>query len=147
MAALRKVDWIVVHCSATRAIQDIGANEITRWHKAKGWSDIGYHFVIRLNGALELGRSTSLQGAHVKGHNHNSIGICLVGGLENEAPWKPAMTYTPKQMAKLEMVIRDLLKLYPNAKVRGHRDFKGVAKACPCFDARAWAKKKGLPAA
>lgn len=141
----KRTDFIVIHCSATRAIQNIGAKEIRQWHKAQGWADIGYHFVIRRNGAVEKGRAIDAIGSHVKGHNANSVGVCLVGGLGNQAPWPPENNFTREQWASLKKVVADLLKKYPKAKVLGHRDFPGVAKACPCFDAKVWAKSAGFP--
>jgi N-acetylmuramoyl-L-alanine amidase len=141
----KRTDFIVLHCSATRACQDIGAKEIRRWHMAKGWKDIGYHFVIRLDGRIEKGRALTSIGSHVAGHNGNSVGICLVGGLD-DAAWQPASTYTSKQWSALKVLLTQILTAYPNAKILGHRDFKGVAKACPCFDAKPWARRNGLPA-
>ncbi len=135
---------VVIHCSATRAIQDIGAADIRRWHKAKGWSDIGYHLVIRRDGRVEKGRALDAIGSHVKGHNANSVGICLVGGLNNDT-YAPEANYTPAQWTALKATVADLLKRYPAARVLGHRDFPGVAKACPCFDAKPWAAKNGFP--
>ena len=128
-------------------MQDIGAKEIRQWHKAKGWSDIGYHLVIRRDGRIEKGRALDAIGSHVKGHNANSVGVCMVGGLANDAPWGPQNNFTPAQWTALKVMVAGLLKRYPTAKVLGHRDFPGVAKACPCFDARPWAAKNGFPAA
>lgn len=141
----KSTDFIVIHCSATRGLQDIGAREIRAWHKAKGWSDIGYHFVIRRDGRVEKGRAIDAIGSHVKGHNANSVGVCLVGGLDNET-YAPTANYTVTQWAALRDLVASLLKKYPKAKVLGHRDFAGVAKACPCFDAKPWAVKNGFPA-
>jgi N-acetylmuramoyl-L-alanine amidase len=135
---------IVIHCSATRAIQDVGAKDIRKWHMAKGWKDIGYHLVIRRNGTVEKGRGIDEIGSHVKGRNARSVGICMVGGLDN-ATWKPASNYTPAQWVALKATVAAMVKKYPGAKVLGHRDFPGVAKACPCFDAKPWAAKNGFP--
>lgn len=140
-----KTRWIVLHCSATRAIQkNIGVADIRSWHKAKGWSDIGYHYVIKRDGTLQTGRPEKQVGAHVAGHNLDSVGICLVGGL-NDKTWAPENNYTTAQWATLKKLVNTLVKRYPTAKVLGHRDFKGVQKACPCFDARIWAGKQGFP--
>lgn len=141
-------DWLVVHCSATRPSQDIGAEEIRRYHTAprphgNGWDDIGYHIVIRRDGRMEPGRALHLIGAHVAHHNHNSIGICLVGGLDEQG--QPAAHFTRPQMAKLELVLTFLAAAFPGSRVRGHRDFPGVRKACPSFDAITWANARGLP--
>jgi N-acetylmuramoyl-L-alanine amidase len=139
-----RTNWIVLHCSATRGVQDIGAADIDRWHKAQGWSRIGYHFVIRRNGKVETGRPVGDVGSHVKGHNHDSVGICMVGGLDDRT-WKPTPNFTAAQWKALEGLVGRLVKTYPKAKVLGHRDFPGVAKACPTFAARTWAKKAGFP--
>lgn len=145
MSKRSKTNWIVLHCSATRASQvNIGAKDIRKWHKDKGWADIGYHFVIKRDGKLEKGRALDVVGAHVEGHNLDSVGICLVGGL-NDKSFKPENNFTAAQWTTLKTLVADLVKRYPKAKVLGHRDFKGVQKACPCFDARPWAKKSGFP--
>lgn len=140
-----KTDWLVVHCSATPGSLDIGAAEIRQWHIAKGWSDIGYHFVIRRNGKVEPGRPENMIGSHVKNHNANSLGICLVGGVD--AKQRPQNNFTAEQWASLQTLLMRLTAKYPGAKILGHRDFPGVAKACPCFDAIKWAQEMGLPAA
>lgn len=144
MMKRKATNWIVLHCSATRAIQNIGAKEIRRWHKDKGWTDIGYHYVIRRDGTVDNGRGREEVGAHVSGHNSDSLGICLVGGL-NDKTWQPENNFTKAQWTALEILLGMLLVRYPNAKILGHRDFPKVAKACPCFDARVWAKKHGFP--
>jgi N-acetylmuramoyl-L-alanine amidase len=136
---------IVIHCSATRGIQDIGAREIRKWHvEGNGWADIGYHFVIRRSGRVEAGRPVDNVGSHVQGQNATSVGVCLVGGL-NDKTFKPENNFTPQQWVSLKKLVSDLAKKYPKAKVLGHRDFPGVQKACPCFAAKAWAKKEGFP--
>lgn len=130
------VRFIAVHCSATTPEMNIGAAEIRKWHLAKGWSDIGYHYVIRRDGTVEAGRSLEFQGAHVEGHNHESVGLCMVGGIKPDGT--PDANFTAAQYASLENLIKLLLPRYPGAVVRGHRDFPGVTKACPSFDAVAW---------
>ncbi len=141
----RSTDYLVVHCSATPGTLDIGATEIRGWHKAKGWSDIGYHFVIRRDGKVELGRPENMVGSHVQGHNANSLGICLVGGTD--AKQRPQNNFTPEQWASLQTLLMRLTQKYRGATILGHRDFPKVAKACPCFDAIKWAQEMGLPAA
>lgn len=141
----KSTNRLVIHCSATRAIQDVGAKDIRKWHvEGNGWSDIGYHFVIRRSGKVEPGRPVDEVGTHVQGHNTDSVGICLVGGLNN-ATFKPENNFTAQQWESLTRLLNVLLKKYPKAKVLGHRDFPGVQKACPCFNARVWAKKNGFP--
>ena len=133
--------YLVVHCSATKPSQDVGVEEIRRWHTdpppaGRGWADIGYHFVIRRDGSAEVGRFTEDVGAHVEGHNAVSLGICLVGGLNEQGEAAPE--YTAEQWNALRVVLLGLSGRWPNAEVRGHRDFDGVKKACPSFDVREW---------
>lgn len=142
------IKYIVIHCSATKAQQDIGRNTIADWHKAKGWNDIGYHFVIRRNGTLEMGRPLSDVGAHAYGYNRMSWGVCMVGGLDYLS--KPYDNFTDAQFATLKTVIQVLKAIAPDAEVLGHRDLSpdinndGVIdkwewlKACPCFDVKTW---------
>lgn len=130
---------LTVHCAYTKPSQDIGAETIRQWHKDKGWSDIGYHFVIRRDGTLETGREFHRQGAHVAGHNHNSVGICLVGGMSEQG--NPEPNYTDAQFITLRQLLDTLMHIYPHAQVKGHRDFEGVTKPCPCFDVAGWYKK------
>ena len=85
---IKVVNYITIHCSATRAEQNITEEDIRKWHLDRGWSDIGYHCVIRRNGMIEFGRPLDVCGAHVKGYNHNSIGICLVGGIDRKGSQK-----------------------------------------------------------
>jgi N-acetylmuramoyl-L-alanine amidase len=133
-----QVKYIVVHCSATPPAMDIGEVEINQWHIERGFNGCGYHGVIRRNGKVEsnLCRKLDRQGAHVQGHNHESIGICLVGGVD--AKGKPENNFTPEQMASLRMGLYWLNQKFPDASILGHRDFPEVNKACPCFDVRAW---------
>jgi N-acetylmuramoyl-L-alanine amidase len=100
--------------------------------------------VIRRNGRIEKGRPDDEIGAHVRGHNHNSVGICMAGGLNN-ATFKPENNFTPQQWDSLKKLLAGLSRKYPKAKVLGHRDFPGVQKACPCFAAKTWAKRNGFP--
>ena len=134
---MRDIKQIVVHCSATPPSMDIGVNEIRRWHtEERGWTDIGYHFVCRRDGSIEEGRTLVRPGAHVKGHNHSSIGICWVGGIS--ASSKAEDNRTGDQSLALFEKITELKQRFPEAEVLGHRDFPGVTKDCPCFDVRTW---------
>ncbi len=81
---MRAISKIIVHCSATQEGRDLDAAEINRWHLKRGWNGIGYHYVVLLDGTIEYGRSIYKQGAHVKGENEGSIGICYIGGVESE---------------------------------------------------------------
>lgn len=113
---------------------DIGAAEITRWHKAKGYFTIGYHFVIRRNGKIENGRPIEQPGAHAQGHNAESIGICLAGGIDENG--KPQCNYTAAQWETLKNLTSNLTKAFPNAKIIGHNQLSN--KACPCFSVPKW---------
>jgi len=113
---------------------DIGVREICEWHKARGYHEIGYHFVIRRDGTVSTGRDLGKQGAHAQGNNHDSIGICLIGGINDNK--KAEANFTRLQMAALERTLYTLLESFPSAKVRGHRDY--AATECPSFDVRAW---------
>jgi N-acetylmuramoyl-L-alanine amidase len=145
MTVRKSTNWIAIHCSATRPSQDVGAADIRKWHKAQGWSDIGYHFVIRRNGKIEKGRVVDAVGAHVAGFNASSVGICMVGGVSQKDFTKAENNFTKEQFAALRSLLTWVSARYPKAKVRGHRDFPKVNKACPSFDAIAWAKKEGFP--
>ena len=112
----------------------MSASTIDDWHKQRGWSGIGYHFVVGLNGNIEYGRDLDKTGAHVKGHNTGSIGICYIGGLDSVS--KTAKdTRTSEQKESLLDLIKTLKKLHPQATVHGHNEFS--SKACPCYDANA----------
>ena len=132
------VKFLVTHCSATPASMDIGAAEIDRWHKQKGWAGCGYHFVIRRDGTIENGRAINVPGAHAEGYNTCSLGICLVGGLSPDGK-EPENNFTAIQMVMLRSKLNELKAGdYREAEVLGHRDLPGVKKACPSFDVRAW---------
>lgn len=128
---MRKITEIIVHCTATRERLDIGAAEIDRYHRQRGFDSIGYHYVVRLDGSIEKGRDESAVGAHCLSHNVCSIGVAYVGGID--ADGKPKDTRTPAQKRSLSALLTELRRRYPGAKIHGHRDF--AAKVCPCFDA------------
>lgn len=134
MRLLKEVKYLVVHCSATKLSQHVSAGDIDRWHRAQGWPMIGYHWYINRNGLISEGRKEVYAGAHVKGYNHCSIGICYEGGLNEQG--SPADTRTAAQRAALLYLLKELKQRYPQAKILGHRDFPGVHKDCPCFDAK-----------
>ena len=113
---------------------DIGVKEITDWHvNGNGWSDIGYHWVIRRDGSLEAGRAEETAGAHAKGHNSNSIGVCMVGGMNEQGG--SDCNFTISQYKALAGLINDLKNRYSGCKIIGHRDIS--KKDCPCFDVKA----------
>ena len=130
----RNIDLIVVHCTATVEGKDYTVDDVRKWHKARGFTDIGYHYLIYRDGSIHAGRNVNLAGAHTAGYNSNSIGVCYVGGLAADAK-TPKDTRTEAQKAALLRLLTDLRKLYPHASIHGHREFQN--KACPCFDARA----------
>lgn len=141
----RIITDIVVHCTASKEGVDMTVEQIRRIHKANGWSDIGYHYVIDLDGHIHTGRDVDISGAHVSGHNAHSIGVVYVGGLDKNG--KPKDTRTEAQKAALLSLLLNLRRLYPTSVIKGHRDYspdlnhngiiepKEWIKACPCFDA------------
>lgn len=134
------VKFIAVHCSATGPDQDVGVAEIDRWHRLRGFLKVGYHFVIRRDGTVETGRALHERGAHAEGFNHNSVAVCMVGGVDGTKAMKPQANFTPAQFAALANTLSSLQSQFPTATVQGHRDFPQVAKACPSFDVRHWLK-------
>tara|TARA_B100001113_G_C20884377_1_gene524130 strand:+ start:100 stop:537 length:438 start_codon:yes stop_codon:yes gene_type:complete len=135
---MRKIEKIIVHCSATPEGKPISVETIRKWHLKRGWRDIGYHFVIDLEGCVEEGRPIEQTGAHTKGENFDSIGICYIGGVEKErdkkGKWVAKDTRTPEQKEALEDLLCRLKGLYPASVVYGHNNFS--SKACPCFNAK-----------
>ncbi len=131
--------FIVVHCSATHHNQDIGVREIDKWHRNQGWQKIGYHKVIRRNGEIENGRGDEEIGAHAHGYNPISLGICLVGGIDESG--KSENNFTFAQFESLAELLEKYTQRYPLAKVVGHRDLPKVKKDCPCFDVADWYTK------
>jgi len=143
---MRDIDLAVIHCSATREGVDYGVKAIRRWHLKRGFKDIGYHFVIHLDGTFERGRPWDQPGAHAKGYNENSIGICYVGGIDSYK--NPKDTRTIAQIHSLRGIVSVLKAMFPMIKVVGHRDLSvdlngdGIItkgewmKQCPCFDVK-----------
>ncbi len=143
-----RTELLVIHCSATRPTQDIGVGDITRWHIQRGFDTVGYHYVIRRTGELETGRPETAVGAHVRGHNANSIGICLAGGVN--AHDTPESNFTAEQFATLKRLLAQLKRRYPDVRILGHRDLSPdknrdgritpneFIKACPSFDVGKW---------
>lgn len=140
-----RTDLIVVHCSATGPKSDIGKREITQWHLKRGFVTIGYHYVIRRDGTIEQGRRETEIGAHVSGHNSNSIGVCMVGGVD--AQGKPSDNFTESQYESLKILLGHLSIRYGDAQIVGHRDLspgldEGVPEwrptKCPGFDVKKW---------
>lgn len=123
---------IILHCSATKEGQDFKATDIRKWHRAQGWQDIGYHYVIDLDGTVEVGRNEQYIGAHCNGKNSISIGICYVGGLDSKG--NPIDTRTQEQKTSMLKLVKELLDKYELTKndVHCHNEF--AKKACPCFN-------------
>lgn len=130
---MRHVDLIVVHCTATPAGRHVTVEEVDAWHRQRGWSGIGYHWLVGLDGQVWEGRDEDQMGAHVRNWNRHSIGVCYVGG-GNKPPYTD--TRTEAQKRAMWDLIDDICGRYPIRKIVGHRDLD-PRKACPCFDARA----------
>lgn len=133
-------DTIFVHCSATKPSQNVGVREIRQWHKERGFLDVGYHFIIKRDGTVDAGRDEMAVGSHVKGHNHNSIGVCLVGGIDDKGKFDA--NFTPAQMQSLRSLLVTLLAKYKGAVLRAHHDV--APKACPSFDLKRWLETNEL---
>ena len=143
---MRKINEIIVHCTATAEGKDYTVDDITRWHKARGFKTIGYHWVIYRDGSIHAGRPEAEIGAHCVGHNANSIGVVYVGGVSADGK-TPKDTRTPAQRRALADLLRKLKKQFPGARICGHRDLSPDlnhdgkiepaewVKACPCFNA------------
>ena len=129
----RSINEIIVHCTASYEGQNLTVEAIRRMHiRERGWSDIGYHYVVYLDGSIHEGRNVNIAGAHCSGHNTHSIGVVYVGGLLKNG--KAADTRTQAQKDGLLRLLKELKRLYPKATIHGHREYAN--KACPCFDAK-----------
>lgn len=129
----RHISEIIVHCSATPEGKDFTVAQIRQWHLARGFRDIGYHYVIYRDGSIHTGRALAITGAHCTGHNTHSIGVCYIGGCAADGK-TPKDTRTQAQRVALTSLLRRLKAQFPNARIYGHKDFAN--KACPCFDAK-----------
>lgn len=128
----RTIKEIIVHCSATKEGQDFTVADIKKWHLARGFSDIGYHYIIYRDGSIHTGRNVNISGAHCEGHNLHSIGVCYIGGLDKNL--KPKDTRTDAQKDALLKLLKQLKQLYPKATIHGHYEYAN--KACPCFNVK-----------
>ena len=128
---MRAINKIILHCSATPEGRHTTVEDIRLWHKQRGWSDIGYHYVVYLDGTVHEGRPIERSGAHVFGLNKNSIGICYVGGVDKNN-LKAKDTRTPEQIMALDLLLGSLLDDFKGATLHGHNEFAN--KACPSFD-------------
>lgn len=136
---MRKIHRVIVHCADTPASMDIGFEEIDAWHAERGFKSpsgihCGYHYILTRSGDIEKGRPPEEAGAHARGYNRDSLGICLVGGRGKDG--KPEFNFTHKQMSTLYRLLVALTTEYPEVEVIGHRDVSD--KACPSFDLKAW---------
>ena len=142
----RNVDEIILHCTATPEGEEFSNAQIKQSHLARGFSDIGYHYVIGLNGEVRPGRVEAIGGAHCTGHNTRSIGVCYVGGCppRTTPDWnkKSKDTRTPAQEAALVKLVKELRGRYPGATVHGHHEFAN--KACPSFNVKTWLTQVGI---
>lgn len=128
---MRKITKLILHCSATPEGKDYTVAQIRDWHvRGNGWNDIGYHYVIYRDGTIHKGRPVEQPGAHTKGHNANSIGICYIGGCTADGN-TPKDTRTPEQNRALHELVAQLQQQYPGATVHCHNEFAN--KACPSF--------------
>ena len=130
---MRIINEIIIHCSATPEGKDYTVEQIRQWHKQRGFSDIGYHYVIYRDGSIHSGRPIERIGAHCLKHNAHSIGVCYIGGVAKDGK-TPKDTRTDAQKESLIKLIKELKTKYPKATVHGHREYAN--KACPCFDAK-----------
>ena len=129
---MRAIDEIIVHCTATPKGRDVSVEDITRWHRERGFATIGYHYVVLLDGTIERGRPEEQAGAHCKGHNSRSIGVAYVGGCDKAM--RPKDTRTVRQRASLRHLLKELKAKYPTASIHGHNEF--ADKACPSFNVK-----------
>lgn len=138
---MRNITHIIVHCADTYAGMDIGVDEIRKWHvEGNGWDDVGYHYIIRRNGIVEKGRDDNVSGAHARGMNANSLGVCLVGGKGEDG--SPVVNFTASQWEALRELCLNL-KFMHNANIIGHCDVPGTSKTCPNFNVIEWSKGLG----
>jgi N-acetylmuramoyl-L-alanine amidase len=137
--------YIVIHCSQTRPSQkEVDVRTIDKWHRLRGWLKIGYGGVIKRDGTYEQGRDDNAVQAHVKGYNHTSFGLCVVGGA-NEEDWKlPEDNFTAEQWETLKAQLTRLVELYPNARIVGHYDLD-KNKTCPNFDVQNYLLHEDIP--
>ena len=127
---MRRINELIWHCSATPEGKYFTAKDIDRWHKEQGWSGIGYHKVVLLDGTVQEGRPESKIGAHVSGHNSNTLGYVYIGGVD--AKGKVKDTRTPEQKATMLRLTKEAIRKYNIKKVSGHNQYSN--KACPSFD-------------
>ena len=141
---MRKIDMIVIHCSATRADVPLSPRQLDEMHRQRGFDGCGYHYYVRRDGEICTMRPVDRPGAHAKGYNRHSIGVCYEGGLDEQG--RPADTRTELQKRSLRVLVRVLAMDFQTRRIVGHRDLspdldgdgviepKDRTKVCPCFD-------------
>ena len=134
MLVKENIKLLIVHCSDTNDNEDISAIDIHNMHLGFGWDGIGYHKIILKSGKIENGRPEYWIGAHVKGKNDISLGVCLIGRDK----------FTNKQFNSLEKILKKWKRKYPKASIIGHRDTGNTKKTCPNFNVIDWAKNRVL---
>ena len=127
---LSLITEIIFHCSATKETQDYPYQKLLKHHLSRGFSDVGYHFYVTKDGVVHECRPLGQVGAHTRGYNKNSIGICYEGGLCENG--KPKDTRTTLQTFSIEKLLTTLFEIFPITKISGHNEYSN--KACPCFD-------------
>ena len=132
MLLKHKISLLIVHCSDTPNNQNLSAMDIHKMHLSFGWDGIGYHKIIKRSGKIENGRPEYWVGAHVKGKNDISLGVCLIG----------RDAFTKNQFKSLDRILKKWKEKYPNSKIVGHRDTGNTKKTCPNFDVISWSKNK-----
>lgn len=128
-----KTRFLTIHCAATPEGRDVKADTVSAWDIAK-FGQVSYHHVIELDGTVVRTLRDDQRGAHTGGANTGNIGICYVGGVDKKL--SPKDTRTEAQKAALRVLVAEYRARFPNIVVRGHRDWPGVAKACPSFDVK-----------
>lgn len=128
----KQIDEIILHCSASGPRTTV--HDIRKWHKSRGWKDIGYHYVIESDGGIRQGRDWQKVGAHCEGHNEDSIGICLVGGHDGKTLYR----FSDKQLEALKLLIEGLFITFGKLAIHGHYEYSN--KSCPCFNVEEWLK-------
>ena len=134
-------DTIVIHCTQTPADMDFGVEKVTEWHKNRGFDTIGYHYLIKRDGTLQVGRDEDVVGAHAVAVNGTSIGVALVGGGTINMGWEN--NFTPVQFETLKSILLQLKDKYNVQKIIGHYQVDD-GKKCPSFDVPVWLEKHGL---
>ena len=134
--ARKSTDYIIIHCAATKPSANIDISDVDRWHRAQGWRMVGYHYFIKRDGTLQVGRELMDGGAHAgEAYNNRSVGVCMAGGVAEDGK-TPQNNFAPEQWHTLTSLVQTLKRTFPQAKVIGH--YQVARKACPSFDVQEW---------